>query len=56
MPKFYKVTMFIEVNEDHIENDAILDYHIKDTLESSEAINNVDIEYSTEIEEDDSPY
>ena len=50
MKKYYKVTMYIEADGKHVENDAIADLHIRDLLENSEAIHNCDIESCREIE------
>lgn len=50
MKKYYKVTMYIEADGKHVENDAIADLHIRDLLENSDAIHNCDIESCREIE------
>jgi hypothetical protein len=46
--------MFLEVDEDHIENDEV--YYIRNLLENSEVIHNCDIESSTEISAEEAGY
>lgn len=54
MSKFFKVTMFVETEDDM--DDAVLDLHVKSLLESSPAVYNADVDFSKEVDIDDTPY
>jgi hypothetical protein len=57
MAKFYKVTMFVEVDERLIDNDCVYhNFDIRDTLERSPVIRNVDIDSCREVDISETPY